>query len=87
MKSYVSKQMQDKVKEPFSRYDALKVSAGRIMRPEVQKRIELQAGFVLSGANTMMPDPEAPNSLLPPPLDAIWAALPEALRPNVEEAL
>ena len=55
--------------------------------PSVHKRTLMQATVLLNAANTMMPDPKAPNSLLPPPLDAIWATLPEVLRPNVEKVL
>merc|ERR1719199_809612 len=66
-------------------YSDLKDGLASIKDPDVQTRTLLQARMVLGSVNTMMPDPEAPNSMLPPPLDNIWLALPSGMRPNVEE--
>jgi hypothetical protein len=65
-------------------YSDLKEGLSSIKDPDVQTRTLGQARMVLGSVNTMMPDPQAPNSMLPPPLDSIWLALPQGNRPQVE---
>ena len=48
-------------------YSDLKEGLSSIKDPEVQTRTLGQARMVLGSVNTMMPDPQAPNSMLPPP--------------------
>ena len=47
-------------------YSDLKEGLSSIKDPEVQTRTLGQARMVLGSVNTMMPDPQAPNSMLPP---------------------